>query len=45
MFLTGYRKEQIELRGGMHSLEQKWYPLDPESVASELVRQNPDAFY
>lgn len=44
VFLTGYRKNDIELVGGIHSLEQKWYELNPSIIANQIREQNLNLF-
>jgi len=44
LFLTGYRKRNIELEGGTHSLRQEWYPCDFTILSQEIVSQNEDLF-
>lgn len=44
IFLTGYRKESVQHTGGTHSLDQKWYEHNAESISNEIISQNPDIF-
>ena len=44
ILLTGYTKAGIAQIGGTHSLKQDWYQWDADTIASEVVRQNPSLF-
>lgn len=44
IFLTGYRKDKVELFGGAHSLRQDWYINDSKLISFEIISQNPDLF-
>ena len=44
ILLTAYRKPEIKLNGGKHSLRQGWYNCEPELVVQEILPQNQDIF-
>jgi hypothetical protein len=44
VFLTGYRKLEVTLNDGEHSLRQDWYSWEAISLAKEISMQNPDIF-
>jgi hypothetical protein len=44
IFLTGYVKESISQNGGEHSFKQGWYQWNPDTIANEIIIQNPELF-
>lgn len=44
IYLTGYRKFNLELHNGTHSLTQQWYRRDAKKIVSIILRDNKDLF-
>ena len=42
--LTAYRKPDVTLHGGSHSLRQGWYSWNAELIARSVIEQNQDLF-
>lgn len=44
IYLTGYRKKNLELHNGSHSFEQNWYKRDAQQIIDTIIIQNKDLF-